>query len=260
MTKWSASDLLARIHRRFAAPAYAVLENVRNGTGYAKRERYADAVAMGLWPSRGIDVHGMEIKVSRSDWQAELKQPEKAQAIQQYCDYWWVVAPDGVVQLAELPPNWGLLVPSPKGKGLVAQKDAPKLTATPLDRGFIASCLRNVSKKAVRGVEPRDALAWAERERVLQEREDRAVDLLRSQHESQMNEIKQRIARFEEASGVEIDRWTSGHVGAAVKAVLAGRLEPTRRAAADMAERLRRLAEAAQQNVTEMDEILKGGT
>lgn len=259
MTAWSAEDLLARVHRRFAAPAYAVLENVRNGTGYTKHERYADAVAMGLWPSRGIDVHGVEIKVSRGDWQAELKQPEKAAAIQQYCDYWWVVAPDGVVQLAELPPNWGLLVPSPKGKGLVAQKDAPKLTAVALDRGFVASCLRNVSKKTGKYAEPRDALAWAEHERALKERENRAADLLRAQHERVVEEFKQRIAKFEQASGVQIDRWDYDNIGAAVKAVLAGRLDHTKRSAVAVAEQLQNLAAAARCAVDEMDKILKGG-
>ena len=39
--------------------------------GFAGGGRYADAIAMNLWPSRGLAVHGFEIKISRGDWQRE---------------------------------------------------------------------------------------------------------------------------------------------------------------------------------------------
>jgi len=32
---------------------------------------------MDLWPSGGLEIHGHEVKVSRSDWLRELKEPEK---------------------------------------------------------------------------------------------------------------------------------------------------------------------------------------
>lgn len=71
--------------------------------------RRADLVRIGMWASRGtgIDVH--EIKISRSDWLRELDEPAKAEAWWPYCNRFWVVAPPGIVQAAELPEGWGLL-------------------------------------------------------------------------------------------------------------------------------------------------------
>ena len=37
----------------FREPAHAWLQEVRNGTGYSRRARYADALAISLYPSRG---------------------------------------------------------------------------------------------------------------------------------------------------------------------------------------------------------------
>jgi hypothetical protein len=49
---------------------------------------------MSLWPSRGIELHGIEIKVSRNDWLKELGDPAKADEIARFCDRWWVAAGD----------------------------------------------------------------------------------------------------------------------------------------------------------------------
>ena len=79
-----AGKLHALVDAYFAGPAWAVLHEVPNATG-AGKVRTADAIAISLWPSRGLEIHGLEIKVSRSDWRRELKQPEKSVPIQRYC-------------------------------------------------------------------------------------------------------------------------------------------------------------------------------
>ena len=133
------------ILKKYAPPEWATLFEVANATGSAAR-RYADVVAMNLWPSRGLEVLGFEVKVSRQDWKRELADPSKSSAIQKYCDYWWVVAGHKtVVQPQELPANWGLLVAA--GGKLLCVKEAPKLTAAPLDRGFVAAVLRRSFEK-----------------------------------------------------------------------------------------------------------------
>lgn len=79
--------------------------------------RRADLVAVSLWGSRGygIDVH--EIKVSRADWLAELKQPSKAEAWWPHSSRFWLVVPhESIVAPGELPEGWGLMVP-PKHAG-----------------------------------------------------------------------------------------------------------------------------------------------
>lgn len=139
----NSSVIRAALKERFAAPEWALFFEVANGTGSAIR-RYADAVAMNLFPSRGLEVHGVEIKVSRSDWTRELKNPEKAEQIWRFCDRWWVAAPAGIVRDEELPPTWGLL--ELKDGALRQKAAAPGLVAEPLSRPFVAALLRRAAE------------------------------------------------------------------------------------------------------------------
>jgi hypothetical protein len=82
---------------------------VRNSTGYG--DRTCDAIAMSLWPSRGLELHGIEIKCSRGDWLHELKRPDKADKMFKYFDRWWLaVSDESVAHDYEIPPTWGLIV------------------------------------------------------------------------------------------------------------------------------------------------------
>ncbi len=132
------------LREKFAAPAYALFEEVKNQTGYSKRsERYADALALSLWPSRGIGMTGFEIKISRADWKKELDDPAKAAEFSKYCVAWYVVAPEGIVERLELPATWGLVeVPEKGRKRLVTRVEAPPLTPQPWDQSFVAALLR----------------------------------------------------------------------------------------------------------------------
>ncbi|NFV80017.1 hypothetical protein [Magnetospirillum aberrantis] len=138
------ADVKAALRRAYPAPEYAILFEVADATG-ARHSRFADAVAMSLWPSRGLTVDGFEIKVSRSDWLREKAKPEKAETIARFCDYWWLVVPKGLVKVEELPATWGLKEVSEAGEVRTA-KSPEKLNAQPLDRLFVASMLRNAGK------------------------------------------------------------------------------------------------------------------
>lgn len=129
----------AMVRKRFDAPEWACMLEVAPNTGGGTR--YADAVAVNLWSSRGHAVIGMEIKVSRSDWLRELKKPEKAEtSVYRFCDKWYLVAPKGVVKDGELPQTWGLL--ELRASGLVEVVAAPKLEPVPVSKGFFASLIR----------------------------------------------------------------------------------------------------------------------
>lgn len=104
---------------------YAYLEQVRNAAGF-DATRTADAMALSLWPSRGHELHGFEVKVSRSDWRTELNNPEKAEVWTNVVDRWWIVAPKGIVPVDEVPAAWGLL--EVVGEKLRTTKQAPLLT------------------------------------------------------------------------------------------------------------------------------------
>ena len=116
MDAMTEGQVFEALRARYAAPAWALLPQVADRTG-AYASRAADALAVGLWPSRGLDVIGFEIKVSRSDWLRELRQPAKAEPMVAICDTWWIAAGEsGLVKSEELPGGWGLLEVTATGK------------------------------------------------------------------------------------------------------------------------------------------------
>lgn len=138
--KMTAADVRAALKIYYAQPEYGIVFEVARSTGHAAR-RHLDALAMDLWPSRGLAIHGIEIKVSRSDFRNEIKQPEKAEEIAQFCDYFWIAAPLGIVPIEELPKAWGLLEINDKNK-VVLRKQAEKTEAKPVTRAFMAAIMR----------------------------------------------------------------------------------------------------------------------
>ena len=143
MSDITTPKIRALLRARYPAPEWALIEEVADRTGSANN--YADAMAMNLWQSRGHALHGFEIKVSRSDWLRELKKPNKAEAFTRYCDFWWVVAPKGIVLDHELPAGWGLMVATEAR--LTVATTAPKLDAQPMTRAFWASIMRRAHER-----------------------------------------------------------------------------------------------------------------
>lgn len=206
---------------RYASPAYAFLTRVRNQTGYNHRVRTADAVAMSLFPSRGMEMNGFEIKVSRSDLVHELMQPDKSAEIQQFCDFWWIVVSDEkILENVQIPVTWGVI--SVKGGKCKVIKKAPQLKAKPLSREFVASILRNVTETYVKP---------SEVARIREEAQVNAKHGMESEYH-QMKFLKDHVAEFEKASGVKIsDRWqhSGKEFGEAVRFVLNGSEELKRK-------------------------------
>ena len=142
-------QLLERLAARFPPPAYAFLSQVADGMGM-NRCRTADAIITSLWPSRGLSIIGCELKVSRSDWLHELKQPEKADSIGSRCNQWYVVVPDpDIVQPGELPPAWGLIAANGKGGAMKIVKEAPFREIENLDLSFVVAIMRNVCERMI---------------------------------------------------------------------------------------------------------------
>lgn len=141
------AHIQAALKAAYKSSEYALMWEVGDATG-SRVSRHADAVAMNLWPSRGLLIEGFEIKVSRSDWRRELDNPAKSAAVQQYCDRWWVVAPTGIIQLHEVPALWGVKEVTEKGV-VKTVKAAPDLDSvipknSPV-RSFVAAMLRRSS-------------------------------------------------------------------------------------------------------------------
>ena len=141
----SEHDVLKSLRKNmFVENAWAWLTQVRNGTGYTRTTRYADALAVSCWPSRGIYATGIEVKVSKSDWMGELKDPRKSAEVQKYCRFWYIAAPEGIVEPCQLPETWGLLVVTSGGITEARSPVANKSAAEP-SWSFFASIARNVT-------------------------------------------------------------------------------------------------------------------
>ncbi len=206
-------QLQEAVRRSFPAIEYAMFYEVANGTGAGGGSNYADIVAMGLWPSRGLNVLGFELKASRSDWLREKANPEKSVAIQRYCDHWYLVTAKGVVlDQGEIPKNWGWL--ELVGNRLYTRKKAPKLPTEALTREFIAAVLRRAGQVTEEAVAVRVAAALTEA------RAKDAVEIEReiARRSRDNAHAVDAIAAFEAASGIQIPLYAAGNVGAAFAA------------------------------------------
>lgn len=153
-------------------------EHVPIGVGF-ERTRIADFLAMRMFVSHGYEhlpypeqraladagvisyrtrvptLIGHEVKVSRSDWLHELKQPDKAEAWKRYCHGWYLVVSDAkIVREGELPEDWGLMVAY--GKSLRMVTRAPRLDPEPLGIQQVAAFSRAVMQTEVRQAVPAD--------------------------------------------------------------------------------------------------------
>lgn len=153
-------DMLDRLNNRYASSngngiRYARAEHVRVTAGFDAR-RTCDYMALDLWPGgygakrTGPMLHGHEVKVSRSDWLTELRDPDKAEAFRRYCDYWWLVVSEAsIVKVGELPSGWGLMVASGDSARVVARAER-NLAVEPMNRDVQATFARAVTKTTMR--------------------------------------------------------------------------------------------------------------
>ncbi|MDA8320406.1 MAG: hypothetical protein M0030_11445 [Actinomycetota bacterium] len=122
--------MLDALHDRFGAVTgngrrYVVAEHVRSHASFDAR-RTADLIAVDTWKSSRFERHFCEVKISRSDWLRELKEPEKSAEFTRCAERWWLAVPTlAIVAGGELPDGWGLLALTPSGQ-LRAAKTAPK--------------------------------------------------------------------------------------------------------------------------------------
>lgn len=193
---------------RYPAPAWALFFEVASGTGYSSR-RYADALAMSLFPSRGLEIHGFEVKRDRGDWLRELKNPQKADEIASYCDYWWMVTPEGVINLEELPKPWGWLLY--KEEFLNQKKAAKTLKAKSLSRPFVAALLRRANEFVERSLGSRKDVNKAFEDGIQRGRTQAKEDVEIATRE--LAKFKEGIAEFEKNSGLKINPWNAGNIG-----------------------------------------------
>jgi len=216
----TADEVLSALRLRYPAKEFAFLRNVGNATGGALH-RWADVVVMNLWPSRGLEITGIEIKISRQDWLNELRRPEKAESCARHCDRWYLaVGDEEIVKPGELPKAWRLL--APRGDGLVCKLEAPlQKRSDRLNRWFIAALLRRAQEQmpAVAAIEEARDAGFKEG----REQGESNAQFRLDEKQRELQRLGEKIAAFEKASGVSIQQtWDGARVGDAVRSVLSG--------------------------------------
>ncbi|GAB6855927.1 hypothetical protein [Microbacterium xylanilyticum] len=155
---------------------YVIAEKVPTTPGTWGGDRIADAIVLDTWSAPHSEltetecdvarwgerqsVHGFEVKISRADWLAELRQPEKAEAWAQFCHTFSLVAADRRIVRDDLPDGWGLLIPHGTSLRMVVKprRRDPRPMPTPI----VVSIARAVQKtETAIATAPAPALAVA---------------------------------------------------------------------------------------------------
>lgn len=243
------ADVVERLRQRYPRDAWAFLLQVADSTGYAGAGRKLDAVAMSLWPSRGLELQGFEVKCSRRDWLKELATPGKAEPVARYLDRFYVVAGHkDVVRPGEVPKGWGLMVPH--GLGLTVRVDAERLDPAPIDRGFLAAILRRTQEASENHAKLDAAYDKGYRDGKNAANLTRADDLASAK--AQLKRMETSVREFEAASGVRIGTWGAGSVGRAVRVVLQGGAEAHRAELQSTVAALRRTLQQAERDLADI--------
>jgi hypothetical protein len=201
------------LRERYGGSDYAYFDEVEFITDGAGGRR-CDGIAMSLWPSRGLELHGFEIKVSRSDYLAELRDPDKAKAFKSHCDRWWLVARSRTIVKDDLPRGWGAMWP--RGGRLVVSVGAPKLEPAPMPRGMLAGLLRRAAQGNA------DKATMEARYRAGVEAGKNQSSMRVSRAEKRLDVLSATVAAFQESSGINLATWDAdgAELGAAVDCVL----------------------------------------
>lgn len=212
VVKDTEESLFAMLAVRYQGPEWILFRHVPD----AKSRRYADVIGFSTWGSRGHTLRGFEIKVSRSDWLAEVKNPEKAGAFAHCVHDWYVVSAPGVVQPHEVPKTWGWI--ERHGSRLVQQKKAAVMSeASDVNVHFVARLFvsyRNEQERAMQRLrEARLESIDAEVEKRLEHERERLAE--RATRDSK--DAVATLQRFEAVAGFALDTWDVGRVAHVAK-------------------------------------------
>lgn len=213
-------DVYPLVRKKFPAAEFALMEEVSDAAGFA-RSGSTDFIAVGLWPSRGLHVHGIELKSFRSDWLRELKNPRKQENIFCHCHFFWLLTTDvAIANIEEIPAKWGWL--SIRGGKIVVIKEAPLQQPIPLTHSILAAMLKRASNK--------DGYVRKEdiQEKIDGARESEKANLERTieRFKKELNDLRAEVTKFEQAAGISIrfNSWSNDRqkIGDAIRALLNG--------------------------------------
>lgn len=146
--KLTEADILAVLQDHYSgAERWAFFPRLRTGTAYGKDcTQYLDGWCMQLWAEQARLT--FEVKVSRSDFLLELKNPVKRRIGLLLSNQFYFVAPKGLIKPTEVPIECGLMEVAETAIGLnvFTKVQAPWRDTSPPTWHFLASIARRVAK------------------------------------------------------------------------------------------------------------------
>lgn len=210
-------EIFEVLRGHFSDREYALISEVSDDASF--RSRSLDYMAINLWPSRGLAMHGIELKSHRSDWLNEKKNPAKQESHFHYCDYFWLLTEnENVAKLEEIPNNWGWM--TIKNGKIKRIKEAPKMNPLECPRSFVTCMLRRAADRT-------DLVHTSTITDKIKDSYDRGISTSKKDADNwkkKYEDIKADVSVFEKASGVNISRsWESKQkIGEAVNFILSG--------------------------------------
>lgn len=204
LPKLNAAGIVAALAARHPAPEWVTVPEAPNGKWSPRR---CDLLAMHSWPSRGYEVHGYEVKISKADWAKELASPEKAESWWRWCDRWSLAVPaeawGAISRAGDAPVGWGVVTVDFAGK--VKWQRQPSLVGRePWPWGLMAVMLSTVDRR--RDVELQQAVGRATAALQTEMRDLRAkLDVVtHNPADRQLAALRDDVRLFEETSGIKI--------------------------------------------------------
>ncbi len=202
------------------APRHIVAIQVHNAAGFSYSRRL-DAVVFDTWPSSGLLMHGLEIKCSVADLRQELQNQKKFEDFKPHLNLFSIVAPRGMVDLAILPPKWGLYVPTEKGSLKTRRKPLPlhEESTRTIGRSFAAAFTRALLVRSMSS-----EFAEEEYKRGIADGEEDSKWKIEGL-ERNVQSTTEIMEGFQEKSGIRLESYDYGEIGEAVDVIMNGGLD-----------------------------------
>lgn len=211
-------EIFLALRDKFPLPEWITAGEIYGDPNYASRR--IDFVAVNCYRSRGFEIVGVEIKISRADFLREMRDPDKAEQCSRYCDRYFLATDKDIVDPAELPKGWGLMLP--RGSKFVIKKQAERRKpefSLPFLISFFRACL-NRDKAAASLEEPSEIAAALERGKTLgrEAEKDHHAAIIKS-----YETLTFKVDEFEKTSGIRIRYgWDYENIGKLVDLLIRG--------------------------------------
>lgn len=193
----SSQDIRSALEAQYTTPEWYLGFEVGNSTGSDCR-RHADAVAVNAYPSKGFEIRGFEIKISKSDLKSELENGLKSDEVARYCDYWFLVVPKGLADEFTLPITGGVIEYQ---DGKLRQKTkATRLDKQSPSTGFLCAMLRGRDRAFNDEV---NKLA----NKIAVQRQSNTTYQAR-QDKKNLEQLLEKIEEIKEKTGIELSSWS----------------------------------------------------